>query len=584
MILPGVGGLIIMKNSIGKKFLFFSIIIMFIGASIVSCMRVDSTELNGGNSVLEAGESGLVVDIKTLDSRFIYNITAALSNIILSEYDEENGEIAKGRAFGTRGEHKAAEIICENMTKLGLYTKMEQIENTPKLPDIAGKFEVIDYKLTITDKTSNCSNTIDCYIAPTWAGPRGNHEQVNYNFSFQGLKIKHKPNILIPWGKHNVLSDEKEDYVFIVEDNSYNPNIPPPIMKKLFGLFLSPYSDPVLFWSWLRLIVELDVWYNYFPHCKGLIRYDYNNDTHNMVNSVNWKLPVLFINGTMGKKILKDIDNITIDYYLNQKYNESVTSYNVIGQLNGTDENRIVIIDCLYDSWWCQGTADSAIGMGMVLGIAKYFKDCNITPKYTLKFIAFGGEEYGFRGAKYYEATHPEEDIAYVIDLNQLGFTQDEPKLYLEIIANKQKFLNEIWEIAERTDYVNKTNSAGMRKFCMPMGAPSDDQPFARNRPSCKTVCFLKGLNWVLHHRDGINHTEGDVLNYFNWTDVNATGEIILNITKYITIDSEDGFTDCQSNKTNSNNNLPNVRIFCPDDRYDAKGGVDVFTYCKCFF
>ena len=82
----------------------------------MSCVRVDSIELNGGNNVLEDGEHGLMIDIDTLDSRFIYNITAALSNITKKEYDEETGEIAKGRAFGTIGEHKAAEIIRRNMT------------------------------------------------------------------------------------------------------------------------------------------------------------------------------------------------------------------------------------------------------------------------------------------------------------------------------------------------------------------------------------------------------------------------------------------------------------------------------------
>jgi len=168
-----------MKSRFGKKCLFFSIIAMFIGASVVSFIRVDSIELYSENSVLEDGEHGLMVDSGALDSRFIYNITAALSNIVLSGYDEEIGEIAKGRAFGTKGEHRAAEIIYENMTNLGLYTTMEQIQNIPELPDIAGKFEVLDYKLTITNKTSNYSEIIDCYIAPTWAGPRGHHEQVD---------------------------------------------------------------------------------------------------------------------------------------------------------------------------------------------------------------------------------------------------------------------------------------------------------------------------------------------------------------------------------------------------------------------
>jgi len=116
------------------------------------------------------------------------------------------------------------------------------------------------------------------------------------------------------------------------------------------------------------------------------------------------------------------------------------------------------------------------------------------------------------------------------------------------------------------------------------MGAPSDDQPFARNRPSCKTVCFLKGLNWILHHRDGINHTEGDVLKYFNWTDVNATGEIILNITKYITIGSEGEFVDWQPYKTNSNNNVPDAHMLHPDDRDEAKGRRVFLPNVKGFF
>jgi hypothetical protein len=166
-----------------------------------------------------------------------------------------------------------------------------------------------------------------------------------------------------------------------------------------------------------------------------------------------------------------------------------------------------------------------------------------------------------------------------------LGFTQKEPKLYLEILSNDLCFLNDIWNIAKRTDYANRTDSAGMRKFWMPMGAPSDDQPFARNRQSCKTVCFLKGLNWVLHHRDGLNHTEGDVLKYFNWTDVNVTSEIILNITKYITIDSEEEFINWQPTiKTNSNNNFFDTHLLHPDDQSDTKNRRVFLTTVNAFF
>ena len=117
-----------------------------------------------------------------------------------------------------------------------------------------------------------------------------------------------------------------------------------------------------------------------------------------------------------------------------------MVSYNVIGQVNGTDPTKTVIIGCLYDSWWNQGTADSAIGMAIVLGIAKYFKDHNITPKYNIKFIGFAGEEAGLRGAYNHEAKHPhdEENVVAFLDLNQVGFDQTGPNpLVLNLMYNR---------------------------------------------------------------------------------------------------------------------------------------------------
>ena len=273
-------------------------------------------------------------------------------------------------------------------------------------------------------------------------------------------------------------------------------------------------------------------------NCKGIILYDFNKDCHDMFFLKNMNsISIIFINGTNGNEILNDIKNTRIDFMLKQRLNTSTVSYNVIGQLNATNpENDTVIIDCLYDSWWCQGTADSAIGMSMVLAIAKYFKENNITPKYNLKFIGFGGEEHGFcAGSKYYEDFHSDEKIKYVIDLNQLGFWQENDKLKLDIIANKLDFLKEIWDIVKQSNYGERVNSS---EKAVPIllidGGPSNSQPFAK-RGNIKTVCFLKDSGWKLHHRDGLNHTEGDVIKYFDPEDVNVTGEIILNVVKYLT-------------------------------------------------
>lgn len=467
-----------------------------------------------------------------LDIEYIYNLTEALSYIIFTEYNES--EIARGRSFGSKGELKAAEIIEENMSALGLWTYKEKIENLPELPDVASAYWVNDYRIVIKNISSGVNRTVEGYIAPTWKGPRGTPKKVDHNFSYKNLKIKIKPKYSYPIGRSLRDKVNQEDYVFFTQDHEYNPNMEPFPIEKILQKIFHPYSDPVLFFKGVKQIMDIALWYKFYPRCIGLLKYDFNNDTYDISNSCHWNLPVVFINGSIGNEIMADIENHTLDFHLNQSYKKTVESYNVIGQINGTDPDKIVIIDCLYDGWWCQATADSAIGMSMVLAIAKWFKEKNVIPKYTIRFIGFAGEEQGIKGASYYQAIHKNENIIYVFDLNQLGFKQEYPKLHFDLISNNVRFLNDIFEIAERSNYDVRTGNGEIRKIYSPRGAPSDDKPFARKQKNCKTVCFIKGVNWVLHHRDGCCHTKGDVLDYFDPVDVNVTGEIILNIIRHI--------------------------------------------------
>jgi hypothetical protein len=157
-----------------------------------------------------------------------------------------------------------------------------------------------------------------------------------------------------------------------------------------------------------------------------------------------------------------------------------------------------------------------------------------------MKFIGFSGEEYGCLGSTYYESTHRRERIKYVVDLNQLGFKQETPRLHLDVFTNSKKFLDEIWPIVERTNYTQRNgNVTGLKPRWGTAGHASDDFSFAFRRPwflpnSCKTVCFLKNGQWLFHHRDGLNHTVGDVLELFNRSDVSLVGEMIINVTKHL--------------------------------------------------
>jgi len=512
------------------KSLALGIILLFVGTAVFPSINsnIIQTEVKNNNSGPQTIVS--IINESMLDLEYIYNITRDLSYIIFTEYNESAGELAKGRFFGTKGEWRAAEILYDNMTELGLWTTKEQIKDLPdKRPysKLTHKQEILDFGLKINDVEIE-----ECYIAPKWIDSDGNIIQSNNNFSFKDLKIKLKPDFLRP-----ILDDGDEDYVFIEEEWYRNPNAStPPSMKKFLGRFIHPYRLVYFRSKTIWKKIESKSW-KYYPHCKGVINYDFNSHTHNMVYTTSSKVPTIYITGLAGRQIIQDIENASVDFFINQTYNESVISYNVIGQLNGTDPSKTVIVDCLYDGWWCQGTGDSAIGMATVLGIAKYFTDNNIKPKYNIKFIGFGGEEQGCYGARSYEYYHRDENIIYVIDLNQIGFKQEIPRLTLNLFVNKLGFMSKIWNIAKKTDYKEKTNDLyDIKPAWFPLGGPSDDQVFTMTHPLCKTVCFLKGPPWAYHHRDGMNHTEGDVMKYFDWDDVNATGKIVLNVVKHLTV------------------------------------------------
>ena len=512
----------VQKNKLRKSFIFVTIFLFF-GISIAPVITGDiESQYQTPHSINNDFE---------LDLQYIYSITENLSNIIFTEYNESAGEIAKGRAFGTKGEHKAAEIIFDNMTKLGLYTIKDPMKNNEKYPKTTHEVEIMDYFVKINNKT------VDSYIAPVWIKTSENNHNLDFTYNYTNLKVIKPPISPFIYMLRNLLSGKIEPFVIILKDTAFYPYGPLSIFPFYDNFYFNLkirqlHGGAPLVYSWL--------WDKYSKYCKGIILYDFNKDVHNM-NIIKYynHMPVIHINGSDGGKILNDIHNTRVDFKLEQRLNTSVISYNVIGQLNGTDPSKTVLIDCLYDSWWCQGTADSAIGMAMVLAIAKYFVEQNITPKYTIKFIAFGGEEHGFcAGSKYHESTYTEDDIIYVIDLNQLGFKQEDPKLTLEIICNKLGFLSEIWPIIKESDYVDRVESSDeIKPIWMRDGGPSNSRPFALNRKNCKTVCFLKNTQWKLHHRDGQNHTEGDVLNYFDPQDVNVTGEIILNVIKYLIVD-----------------------------------------------
>lgn len=567
-----------------------------------------------------------------IDLNLVHSVAENLSNVINNPIVYLPSELAKGRAFGSKGENYAAEQILKiRMQDIGLDNPPGLY--SPYLEQIGipynSSLTALNKSMTITNISSNPPNVspVDCFISPRWSReggwfigielPRLFKDLLTYNFNYTDLKVWHEPrefdisindffnatfedimqhfNITNSTIFDDYISSRFEEYydfsfddivdhpenaidkpfynatffncsidpfVFIREDTLNNPNYAryPRIQNfdnimngflQLFG-FSGDLNGNRASVSLILYIFKLRKenlrmrLLRCLPNCKGEIRYDYTGDSHDEVTNMHVRLPVIYINGSVGRNISKNVANYQVDFSLNQFWDDSVTSYNVIGQIEGADTSKKIVINSLYDCWFNQGTADSAIACGIVLALAKKYKELDeagIHPKHTLKFVLFSGEEYGQIGVKYYKEDNNNEDIETFIDLNQLGFTQPTPRLTFDIGTNRILLKPLLNQMGMDTNYIDKTNNvANFSALYTPFGMLSDDIVFAKPLLGPDTITFLKDTGWFRHHRDGVNHTKGDVMDYYDPTDVEATASLIFNCSKYFCINPNCSF------------------------------------------
>ncbi len=606
----------------------------------------------------------------SFDYELIYNVTNFLSKRITESYHFENGEIAKGRDFGSKGELAAAQYIADVMDDLDLidlnYSALsyrQQIKDSqekkhiPLLDDYEIKtndsLEVNDRRLLLRNRITNQTIDIkDFYISPelgiagckklskyfdyndltkninytdlhilpfpiiSWSfiddfinntltqnyfndifeklilNDENEFEdnltslfEQYYNFTFEDILENPENATNLPW-YNDSLFNYQYNYTLIDEFPFFNPNLSSmPIfngindLRKLIYNTLWNYSHCIDFevnelQPWITFLIKpfrekliTNLLYIYLQNFKAIILYDSSADSFNCANG-NFAIPIIYINRTLGEELKKNSSNYTIDIQINQSWNDSVESYNVIGQINGSnpDPKQSIILECLYDSVWNQGAADSAIGVGMTLALAKYLKQLEgigIKPKYNVTIALFGGEEHGCKGAFYYEMTLPDSDNINktVIDLNQLGFIQTAPNLSLimNVATNRILLKPVIKQITDITDYANRKNDGTEFKLSWtPLGSVSDEVAFARpltNNPlKTKTIMFLKDFNWTRHHHDGENHTKGDTMEYYDPDDIALTMEMIWNVTRFFAMNPDSYFDDYHFDYTDSNN------------------------------
>ena len=119
----------------------------------------------------------------------------------------------------------------------------------------------------------------------------------------------------------------------------------------------------------------------------------------------------------------------SIKFYFKQncKQLKDVLSYNVIGQITGSEfPNEYMIVGGHLDSWDLgDGSHDDGAGVVQSMDVLRLLKESGITPKRSIRVVLFMNEENGLRGGNKYaeEAKQKDENHVFALESDSGGFT-----------------------------------------------------------------------------------------------------------------------------------------------------------------
>ncbi len=139
----------------------------------------------------------------------------------------------------------------------------------------------------------------------------------------------------------------------------------------------------------------------------GLVR-AFNNRTFDVTKVVP---TVVMRNEDFGRitRLLAYKTPVRLEFDIrNRSVPDGVTSYNLIGEIAGSDKrDEVIMLGGHLDSWHsATGATDNAIGCATMMEAARILKAIGVKPRRTIRVACWGGEEQGLLGSKAYVESH----------------------------------------------------------------------------------------------------------------------------------------------------------------------------------
>jgi len=542
--------------------------------------------------------------LHSLDEDFMQDIRQVLTGIILEQ--DENGDPVhwRGRAFGTSGEWRAAELLKEfwdqeiaidGVIPEAEFDQLEGAAFTHKIdvetPEdyelvihlenedmVVPDTECFPVQTKITSAETFYGKNAIIHLAPDWAYGLGSivsseiiNAVVNYNGDYESFGINDLKDIkglegflktlgyegidgeLISIGGYNPINiegvgdDESSGDKTIKKSGNPTENI-----NHIYLIELNKCKDMLVYEVWgdwifngIATLLEL------FTDIDAFLLSDYNDDTH-FIPTGTAVLPGMAINGSLGNKIrdnLTEEKQVEANFLINSYYFDDVVSKNVIGTIPG-EVDDIAFIGAHYDSVWNQGACDDSGSISVVWGIAKYFADNDIKPYYTLKFAAWAGEEYGRLGSEHYVSKYKDEQtFMYCINAGAFGYINGSsiPKIDTPLHVYSVKTVDsELIQLMESIDYAEISGGYGgvdVLGLSNMVGATDAGSFIGNVEPTGNVFSFDKGWYHTAghwYHRSGEGHTKGDVIQGVDITEINAAAFVVLTFVEYFVLNEND--------------------------------------------